>query len=894
MAGFFSSEQLQETAVADIVADGTECLSCGLSYRTQGMSEFPCVGKGEKGIMIVLDCALSIESRRKKQFVSGAPRELEQRLRRYGIDMLRDCWVTRALRCPVRYEKGMPTATTVQINSCRARLQVDIKSHKPKVIVAMGDFAIQSVIGKHVAKASVLTCRGLQIPDQTLGAWVLSTFSLEYLETRANDENLHTTVKRDLQKIFRFALSAPKLPNTSAMSKQIECVTSFKHIKELLTTVNNTPPANFYFDYETTGLKPHVAGHKILYASFCTDNIAYSFPLQHKDFFSKREQRILCGLFSDILVNPHCDKTAHNCKFEEIWTSNILKQYVSHWGLDTLLAAHIWDNRRGFTSLKFQTYAVFGIAPYDNAVKRYLTAGTGNGFNTLEQLNPSIALRYNALDSRYGFELHKHYDHLYRLPENKRYREAYTLFHNGTITFADVQENGLCMNEEHYETQKIVLRKEIVKINKKIMSSVEAKEYLAKYGKPINVDSPKELSTLLYTMLSYPLKTTDNGTPSVDKQALEEINSEFTNDILAVRQRQKIVNTFIAQFQNEVVNGKIHASFDLNIPITYRSSSSAPNLQNISVRNELAKNVCRGGLVPSKGNKILEADYSGVEVRVSATVHKDPNMINYILDDTTDMHRDTAADLWMLAQSAVTKQIRQSAKGNWVFPQFYGSWYKECAENLWKECIGGGFVLGNGVLLKDHMKEKGITTLGQFTKHCKKMEEIFWGTRFKGYAQWKKDINKEFRQNGFITNHFGFTFTGYMSEKDASNYPVQSAAFHCLLWAKNRIHRYIEEHELQTKIIGQVHDSLIFDLCPAEEVEIIAVVNYLGTTALRNTFDWIIVPLDIEYEATAIDAPWSTKKEVPYTERHRQFEQANLLGEENKPYIQDAIIWEEQ
>jgi DNA polymerase I-like protein with 3'-5' exonuclease and polymerase domains len=268
-------------------------------------------------------------------------------------------------------------------------------------------------------------------------------------------------------------------------------------------------------------------------------------------------------------------------------------------------------------------------------------------------------------------------------------------------------------------------------------------------------------------------------------------------------------------------------------------------------------------------------------------------MIDYIMDPTTDMHRDTAADLWFLPEDKVTKELRQAVKSNWVFPQFYGSWYKECAKNLWEECVEGKMKVNENLTLRAHLKKNKIRTLDDFTKHCQKSEDIFWNERFKIYNQWKKEINTEYRKTGVISTPFGFQFKGYMKENDATNYPIQSAAFHCLLWSLIRINRYFSEYDLDSRIIGQIHDSIVIDLCPAEEEEVISIINYIGTTLLRETFDWLVVPMVIEFEITEVDEPWSTKKDIALTEHHKIFAEKNIDKIKCKAVTEDLDVWRE-
>ena len=888
--GFFTEEQLHQTTKVSHIADGTECERCGLS-RSSKFSKFPVIGEGKRKILLILENATSQEAYQKKQGASGDLRKLEATLRAFGVSLFKDCWVVRAVRCVPQYEQGLPAPTTIQLENCRLRLKQTISDLKPHAIVPLGTIALQSLLGEYLSKISVNIFRGLFIPDQTYNAWICASFSTAYVKLYNSDKNLASVWKRDLKNIFQFLMKKIPVPCYADITKDIVLLTKYETIKKTLKNVLKVPPKYFYFDYETTGLKPHKNGHRIPYFSFCTGGSAYSFPLQHKDFFTKKEQKTICNLICDILTHENIVKLAHNCKFEEMWTTNILGVYPDPWGMDTLLAAHIYDNRRGFTGLKLQNYVHFGIPPYDNEVAGYLTADTSNSFNTVEQIPVKNALKYSALDSKYGFELFQMYDDIFRKQSNSELRKAYTLFHNGNLAFADIQENGICVDEPHYNLQKIELRDKIVKLKKKLDTSFEAKEFEKKYGRPINIDSPKDLVNLLVGILKYDVNLTKKGNHSVDKEALEKINSEFTLDIIKLRQLQKIVDTYIAQFEREMVNGVIRGSFDLNIPISYRSSSSNPNQQNIPIREKLAKEVCRGGLYASPGNKIVEADYGGIEVRVSACTHCDQNMIDYILDETTDMHRDTAADIFFLESTKVPKQLRQSAKSNWVFPQFYGSWYQECGKNLWEECVDGNFELSSGVSLREHLKKNKIKNQEAFLKHCQKSEDIFWNERFKGYKQWKLDINKQYRKTGVITNPFGFEFKGYMKENDVTNYPIQSAAFHCLLWSLVRINRYLQYKGLKTKIIGQVHDSIVFDLYPPEQIEVLSVVNYIGTTLLRETFSWLIVPMIIEFEITETDQPWSTKTEIELNEHYEIFTKENLIGQIGPDVMEDIDVW---
>jgi len=158
-------------------------------------------------------------------------------------------------------------------------------------------------------------------------------------------------------------------------------------------------------DYETTGLKPHAPGHRVVCASVAdTPNHCYAFMMPAK----KRERQP----FIDILANPGVEKMAHNMKFEEAWSVTRLRQPVENWAWDSMVAAHILDNRPGITGLKFQTYVNFGVVDYDSEINPYLKAISkgGNEMNRIFELVERFGgkeqlLRYCGMDTIYQYRL---------------------------------------------------------------------------------------------------------------------------------------------------------------------------------------------------------------------------------------------------------------------------------------------------------------------------------------------------------------------------------------------------------------------------------------------------------------------------------------------------------
>ena len=216
---------------------------------------------------------------------------------------------------------------------------------------------------------------------------------------------------------------------------------------------------------------------------------------------------------------------------------------------------------------------------------------------------------------------------------------------------------------------------------------------------------------------------------------------------------------------------------------------------------------------------------------------------------------------YTLDQKKLAKKIRFFAKNNWTFAQFYGDWFGSCAPMFWESVIESGLKLPNGMTCKEWLETKGIYELGEVTKngptegsfmeHCASVEDKMWNERFPEYTAWKKKIVKEYQNTGFIENHFGFRFTGYMNKNQCTNFPIQSASFHLLVYTLIEVQKFIDSNKLKTKIIGQIHDSIISNV-PQKEIKFYhAGVNKI-VKGLQNVFDWLIVPMEIEAEISKL------------------------------------------
>jgi hypothetical protein len=249
-------------------------------------------------------------------------------------------------------------------------------------------------------------------------------------------------------------------------------------------------------------------------------------------------------------------------------------------------------------------------------------------------------------------------------------------------------------------------------------------------------------------------------------------------------------------------------------------------------------------------------------------------MIDYIKDKTKDLHRDMAMECYSLPLSELMnpvseddkkriKRIRYCGKNQFVFPQFYGDWYRDCAKSLWGSVTELDLKLRDGTPLKQHLAKLGFKTLVTFEEHIKKIESDFWNVRFSAYNAWKKTILKQYWRDGYFETKTGFIVQGEMRKNEIINYPVQGSAFHCLLQSLSwLVLEDLKKRKMKTLIVGQIHDSLVADV-PAEELsEFLGLARYVMTEKLPSAWDWINVPLDVEAEVAPLNGSWADKKAV--------------------------------
>lgn len=451
--------------------------------------------------------------------------------------------------------------------------------------------------------------------------------------------------------------------------------------------------------------------------------------------------------------------------------------------------------------------------------------------------------------------------------------EAYQLLHNGTLALARAELQGFRVDTKYVEEQKADITLRIRQKEKEFKESNLFRHWQHSTKGKVNIYSNTQLAHFLYDVKKIePQRETYSGQGSTDEESLQQLGLPELNNLIEIRKLKKVRDTYLEAFTREQVNGIIHPFFNLHLVRTYRSSSDSPNFQNIPKRDEESMRIVRQALYPRPDHQLLEIDYSGLEVRIAACYHRDMTMLKY-LRDNYDMHGDMAEQIFKLDKFDKTKHniLRQATKNGFVFPEFYGDYYGNCAVNMacgWGKLPQGFWSNGQGILIGDndtlgsHLIREGISSYTKFEKHVKEIETDFWQNRFPEYAQWKERWYTTYKKHGYIDLLTGFRCSGVMSKNDCINYPVQGAAFHCLLWSFIEMDRLIRELNLDSHLIGQIHDSMLMDVNPNELDKIIQLVREVTCHILPKVWSWIIVPLDVEMEICPVNESWLEKSKV--------------------------------
>jgi DNA polymerase I-like protein with 3'-5' exonuclease and polymerase domains len=452
--------------------------------------------------------------------------------------------------------------------------------------------------------------------------------------------------------------------------------------------------------------------------------------------------------------------------------------------------------------------------------------------------------------------------------------DAYRLFHEGTIALASVEEAGARIDTDYLDAQIEALQVKIDQLSEKLKASKTFDIWRKHFGRKARLGSRQQLGHIIFGVLKYECKSlTATLRPRVTEKALEDVDLPFVKRYIKLEKLKKTRNTYLKGIRREVVDGFLHPVYNLNIPRTYRGSCQLPNFQNFPVRNKMLSLIVRSCIIPRAGRQIAEIDFKGIEVSVAYCYHQDPEMGRYLNDPASDLHRDMAVQVYKLKEQDIDKDVRYCAKNMFVFPQFYGSYYVDCAKDLWGAVKRMNLKKVDGTPLTDHLKAKGFKKLGKcdpdldpepgtFEHHVKLVEDHFWTARFPTYARWKRRWYDRYLRRGWFDLLTGFRIEGDYRRNQVINYPVQGAAFHCLLFCLIQLEKWLRKNKMLTVIIGQIHDSIILDLVPGEAKAVFKYCRWLMTEELPRVWRWIKAPMQIEIEVAPVNKSWFMKEKV--------------------------------
>lgn len=320
-------------------------------------------------------------------------------------------------------------------------------------------------------------------------------------------------------------------------------------------------------------------------------------------------------------------------------------------------------------------------------------------------------------------------------------------------------------------------------------------------GEPFNINSPKQVAEVLFDKLE--LKTKKKKSRSTSAEVLEELAQEYEicQYILEHRKFSKLKSTYTDALPTLISkrDGRIHTTYNQALTVTGRLSSSNPNLQNIPIRTEEGNKIRSAFCALDKDNNlILSADYSQIELRLLAHVSEDKNLI-HAFTSGEDIHTMTAAKVYGVNPSEVTKEMRRSAKAV-NFGIVYGQSKYGLAKNLGisnneaQEFIDKYFATYPGV--KDYMEYEK-----EFVNQHGYVETIFGRKRY---------LATELMSPNFQIREF--------AQRAAINQPLQGTAADLIKMAMIEVDNMLESKKMKTKMIMQVHDELVFEL-PKTELE---------------------------------------------------------------------------
>jgi DNA polymerase-1 len=537
----------------------------------------------------------------------------------------------------------------------------------------------------------------------------------------------------------------------------------------------------FAFDTETTSLDYMAA--RVVGVSFAVkEGEAAYVPFGHDYAGAPKqlsEKQVLGGLKS-LLQDAKVAKIGQNLKYD----AHVLANHDIHMrGIaeDTMLESYVLDStqRHDMDTMALRLLGHETIHFED-------IAGKGAKQLTFNEIDLEQAGPYAAEDADITLQIHHKLSA--QLKAEKKLQSVYRDIELPLLpVLQKIERNGVKVDVPMLEKQSRQLARRIVEIEQQAFEVA---------GESFNLASPKQLQAILFEKLGLkPKRKTPKGQPSTAEDVLQEFADEgveLPTLILEHRGMSKLKSTYTDKLPQQVDadTGRVHTSYNQTVAATGRLSSTDPNLQNIPIRSEEGRRI-RQAFIADKGNCLLAADYSQIELRIMAHLSQDQSLLD-AFGEGLDIHRATAAEVFGVAVDEVDSNQRRAAKA-----------------------INFGLIYG--------MSAFGLARqLGIGRYEAQEYVDLYFA-RYPGVKAYMDSTREQAHQQGYVETVFGRRLylpeinsrngqRRQYAERTAINAPMQGTAADIIKRAMIEVDRVLSSNKLDARVVMQVHDELVVEV----------------------------------------------------------------------------------
>ncbi len=536
----------------------------------------------------------------------------------------------------------------------------------------------------------------------------------------------------------------------------------------------------FCFDSETTGLdstEMELVG--IAFSTKPKEAFYVPFPEDQKKALKLAEK------FKALFADPKIEKTGQNLKFD----IGVLKLYgieVAGRLFDTMLAHYLLQpDMRHNMDIMAETYLDYRPVPIEHLIGK-----KGKSQKSMRTIPLDVITPYACEDADITLQLRHVFEPMLKEQKLlKLFDEIETpLIH----VLTNMENEGVKIDKDALDKYAKVLTENILEIENKIYDLA---------GTTFNIGSPKQLGEVLFNKLkiSSKAKKTKTKQYSTSEDVLSKLKNHhpIVEMILEYRSLTKLKSTYVEALPRLInqQTGRIHTSYNQAIAATGRLSSNNPNLQNIPIRTEEGRLIRKAFVPRDKNHILLAADYSQIELRIIAALSEDEAMMEAFRNGV-DIHAATAAKVYEIALDEVSKEMRRNAK-TVNFGIVYGISAFGLSERL-------GIPRQDAAFIIDQYFKKYPGVKKYMDQNIAFAREHGYVSTLLGRRRYIRDINSS---NGVVR--------GY-AERNAINAPVQGTAADMIKIAMISIYNAMKKAGMNSKMILQVHDELVFDVLKEE------------------------------------------------------------------------------